>query len=55
MKEEVWHKIMKEYIKSYEAIAHLIDKGIMAEDDAPEFFEKLFIDIIVTFESEVNE
>ena len=55
MNEKAWHKIMKEYIKSYEAIARLIDKGIMTEDDAPVFFEKLLGDIIVTFESEVKE
>ena len=30
MNEEVWHKIMKEYIKSYEAICHLIDKGVLS-------------------------
>ena len=35
MNEESWHKIMKESIKSYEAIIHLIDKGVLSEDDAP--------------------
>ena len=55
MNEEIWHKIMKEYIKSYEAILHLIDKGVLSEDDAPTLFEKLLEDIICTFESEVKE
>lgn len=55
MDEKVWHKIMKEYIKSYESIRHLMDKGVLCEDDAPILFEKLLEDIIVTFESEVKE
>lgn len=55
MNEELWHKIMKEYIKSYESIHHLMDKGILDEDDAPMLFEKLLEDIIITFESEVKE
>ena len=55
MNEKVWHKIMKEYIKSYESIRHLVDKGIVAEDDVPELIDKLLKDIIVTFESEVEK
>ncbi len=56
MDEKVWHKIMKEYIKSYESIRHLTDNGILnKDDDAPILFEKLLKDIIVTFESEVEE
>lgn len=55
MDEKVWHTIMKEYIKSYEAIKHLTDKGVLCEDDAPALFKKLLEDIIVTFESEVEE
>ena len=55
MDEKVWHKIMKEYIKSYESIAHLIDRGILSEDDAPDILQKLIEDIICTFKSEVEE
>lgn len=55
MNEELWHKIMNEYIKSYESILHLCDKGIVSEDDHPELCEKLLADIITTFESEVEE
>ena len=55
MNTDVWHKIMKEYIKSYESIKHLMDKGILGEDDAPMLFKKLLEDIIITFESEVKE
>lgn len=54
MNEEIWHKIMKEYIKSHKAIKHLMDKGVLCEDDAPALFEKLLEDIIITFESEVE-
>ena len=55
MNEELWHKIMNEYIKSYESILHLCDKGIVSEDDRPELCEKLLADIITTFESEVEK
>lgn len=55
MDKDMWYSIMNDYLKSYEAIHQLLDKGILNEDDAPMLFEKLLEDIIVTFKSEVEE
>ena len=55
MNTEVWNTIIKDYLKSYESIHHLMDREILDEDDAHMLFEKLFEDIIVTFKSEVEE
>ena len=55
MNEKIWHKIMKDYIKSYEAINTLYIDRIIEEDIRVSLNEKLLKDIIVTFESEVEE
>lgn len=55
MNKEQWYKIFRDYIKSYESIAHLIDRGILSEDDAPDILQNLIEDIICTFKSEVEE
>lgn len=55
MNEEIWHKIMKEYIKSYEAIKYLNDKEILSDDEYVPAILNLIEDIMVTFEREVEE
>lgn len=55
MKEELWHGIMNEYIKSYESIIHLNRMGILNDDAYIPMIQKLLDDIIITFKSEVVE
>ena len=55
MNTDVWNTTIKDYLKSYESIHHLMDRGILDEDDTPMLFMKLLEDIITTFESEVKE
>ena len=55
MNKEQWYKIFRDYIKSYESIMHLTDRGILSEDDVPGILQNLIEDIICTFRSEVEE
>lgn len=55
MNEEVWRKIMKEYIKIYDEITHLNEREIIIGDDAVQIWMNLLEDIICTFKSEVEE
>ena len=53
--EKIWRKIMKDYIKSYEAIKHLNNRGIISDDEVVHVLMNLIEDIICTFKSEVEE
>ena len=55
MREELWHEIMNEYIKSYESIMHLNRMGFLNDDVYISMIQKLLDDIIITFKSEVVE
>lgn len=55
MNEEVWHKIFKNYIADFDEINKLqADKSIDDRETAI-LKNNLLVDIIKTFESEVNQ
>ena len=55
MNEKVWHKIMSNYVRAYEAIEFLLHEGVVDEEGRNLMRENLLKNIIVTFESEVTE
>lgn len=52
---EVWKRIFKQYIDDFHAIDKLKSDNIIDEEDTDKLKNKLLVDIICTFESEVNE
>lgn len=52
---EVWKKIFNDYISDFHAIDKLQSDGIIDDEDTAKLKNKLLVDIICTFESEVNE
>lgn len=52
---EVWQRIFKDYIESYNAIETLKKNEILNEDDYQELKICLLEDIIITFKSEVED
>lgn len=52
---DVFERISKKYLDCFNAIKTLYKNGIMDEADEMLFRNKLLDDIVVTFESEVNE
>ena len=52
---EVWKKIFKKYIDDFHAIDKLQADGIIDDEDTAKLKNKLLVDIICTFESEVSE
>ena len=52
---EVWKKIFKKYTDDFHAIDKLQSDGIIDDEDTSKLKNKLLIDIICTFESEVEE
>ena len=52
---EVWKKIFKKYIDDFHEIDKLQSDGIIEDEDSYKLKNKLLVDIICTFESEVGE
>lgn len=52
---EVWKRIFKSYIKDFHAIDLLQSDDIINEEETLRLKNKLLVDIICTFESEVKE
>ena len=52
---DVWKDIFKKYIADFHAIDKLQADNIIEDEDAYKLKNKLLVDIICTFESEVNE
>lgn len=52
---EVWKKIFKKYIDDFYAIDKLQADNIIDDEDTAILKNKLLVEIICTFESEVNE
>ena len=52
---EVWKNIFKKYIADFHAIDKLHSDGIIEDEDIYKLKNKLLVDIICTFESEVND
>ena len=52
---ETWKKIFKNYIDDFHAIDKLRADNIIDDEDTSELKNKLLVDIICTFESEVRE
>lgn len=52
---DVWKRIFKRYIADFHAIDKLQSDGIIDDEDTAKLKNKLLVDIICTFESEVNE
>ena len=52
---EVWKKIFKNYIADFHAIDKLQSDKIIDDEDTAILKNKLLVDIICTFESEINE
>ena len=52
---EVRKNIFKKYIADFRAIDKLSSDGIIEDEDTYKLKNKLLVDIICTFESEVNE
>lgn len=52
---EVWKKIFKNYIDDFHAIDKLRSDGIIDGEDTDTLKNKLLVDIICTFESEVDK
>lgn len=52
---EVWKNIFKKYIDDFHAIDKLHSDGIIEDEDTHKLKNKLLVDIICTFESEVGE
>lgn len=53
--DEVWIRMFKGWLKSYEAIETLAGENMLEDDEYLSLRGKLLNDIIVTVESEVNE
>ena len=52
---DVWENIFKKYIADFHAIDKLQADNIIEDEDTYKLKNKLLVDIICTFESEVNE
>ena len=52
---EVWKNIFKKYIADFHAIDKLNSDGIIEDEDTYKLKNKLLVDIICTFESEVDD
>ena len=52
---DVWKNIFKKYIADFHAIDKLQADNIIEDEDTYKLKNKLLVDIICTFESEVNE
>ena len=52
---DVWKNILKKYIADFHAIDKLQADNIIEDEDTYKLKNKLLVDIICTFESEVNE
>ena len=55
MKDEVWHKIFKDFINCYNAIKTLKNNEILDLEYELRLNEALLVEIIETFKSEVEE
>ena len=55
MSKEVWHKIFKNYIADFYAIDKLKEDEIIDDEETAILKNNLLVDIINTFESEVEE
>lgn len=53
--DKTWTRIFKNYIADFQAIDKLKADGIIDEDDVVKLKNKLLVDIICTFESEVTK
>ena len=52
---ELWKNIFKKYIDDFHAIDKLHSDGIIEDEDTYKLKNKLLVDIICTFESEVGK
>lgn len=52
---EVWVRIFKQYVNSFDAITTLANNGLMDEEEKAVYEHNLLKDIIVTFQSELEE
>ncbi len=53
--KRIWEKIFKKYIDNFYSINQLSADGIIDEETTAELKNALLADIIITFESEVEE
>ena len=55
MNKEVWYQIFSEWVKSYESINYLSNKGVLHEDEYIIAKHRLLNDIIETISGEIED